>query len=113
MLRTIFAVAISGLVLAAISGASQATPITPLSAGVVSDVAAGNVTQVHACGWRCRQLQQILESAGPYRSPGALTCQAAFKAFSIHPIKWSSSNGLFRKQTAPAFMARARTLSLG
>ena len=42
-----------------------------------------------------------------------LWCQAAFKAFSIHPIKWSSSNGLFRKQTAPAFMARARTLSLG
>ena len=40
----------SGLVLAAISGASQATPIAPLSAGVVSDVAAGNVTQVHACG---------------------------------------------------------------
>jgi hypothetical protein len=48
MPRTIFAVAISGLVLAAISGASQATPIAPLPAGV-----AGNVTQVHACGWRC------------------------------------------------------------
>jgi hypothetical protein len=57
MLRTIFAVAISGLVLAAISG-SQATPIAPLPAGVVSDVAAGNVTQVHACGWRCRQLHR-------------------------------------------------------
>jgi hypothetical protein len=42
-----------------------------------------------------------------------LWCQAAFKAFSIHPIKWSSLNGLFRKQTAPAFMARARTLSSG
>jgi hypothetical protein len=40
-------------------------------------------------------------------------CHAAFKAFSIHPTKWSSLNGLFRKQTAPAFMARARTLSLG
>jgi kynureninase len=24
----------------------------------VSDVAAGNVTQVHACGWRCRQLHR-------------------------------------------------------
>ena len=58
MLRTIFGVAISGLVLAAISGASQATPIAPLRAGVVSDVAAGNVTQVHACGWRCRQLHR-------------------------------------------------------
>jgi len=58
MLRTIFAVAISGLVLAAISGASQATPIAPLPAGVVSDVAAGNVTKVHACGWRCRQLHR-------------------------------------------------------
>ena len=42
-----------------------------------------------------------------------LLLQAAFKAFSIHPIKWSSRSGLFRKQTAPAFMARARTLSLG
>jgi hypothetical protein len=58
MLRTIFAVAISGLVLAAISGTSQATPIAPLPAGVVSDVAVGNVTQVHACGWRCRQLHR-------------------------------------------------------
>jgi hypothetical protein len=58
MLRTIFAVAISGLMLAGISGASQATPIAPLPAGVVSDVAAGNVTQVHACGWRCRQLHR-------------------------------------------------------
>ena len=47
MLRTIFAAAISGLVLAAIPGASQATPIAPLPAGDVSDVAAGNVTQVH------------------------------------------------------------------
>jgi hypothetical protein len=42
-----------------------------------------------------------------------LWCQAAFKAFSIHPIEWSSRSGLFRKQTAPAFMARARTLSSG
>ena len=53
---------------------------------------------------------------GGLRSPSGRTklwCQAAFKAFSIHPIKWTSSNGLFRKQTAPAFMARARTLSLG
>ena len=50
------------------------------------------------------------------RSPSGRTrlwCQAAFKAFSIHPIKWSSRSGLFRKQTAPAFMARARTLSSG
>jgi hypothetical protein len=39
--------------------------------------------------------------------------QVAFKAFSIHPIKWSGLIGLFRKQTAPAFMARARTLSSG
>jgi hypothetical protein len=58
MLRTIFAVAISSLVLAAISGASQATPIAPLPAGVASDAAAGNVTQVHWCGWRCRQLHR-------------------------------------------------------
>ena len=42
-----------------------------------------------------------------------LWCQAAFKAFSIHPIKWSGLSGLFRKQTAPAFMARARTLPSG
>jgi hypothetical protein len=58
MLRMKFAVAISGLVLAAISGASQATSIAPLPAGVVRDVAAGNVTQVHACGWRWRQLHR-------------------------------------------------------
>jgi hypothetical protein len=58
MFRTIFAVAISGLVLAAISGASQATPIAPLPAGVVSDAADANVTQVHWCGWRCRQLHR-------------------------------------------------------
>jgi hypothetical protein len=33
------------------------------------------------------------------RSPSGRTklwCQAAFKAFSIHPIKWSSRSGLFR-----------------
>jgi len=51
-----------------------------------------------------------------FRSPWVepkLWCHAAFKAFSIHPIKWSSRSGLFRKQTAPAFMARARTLSSG
>jgi hypothetical protein len=58
MLRTIFAVVISGLVLAAISGASQGTPIAPCPAGVVSDAAAGNVTQVHWCGSRCRQLHR-------------------------------------------------------
>jgi hypothetical protein len=33
-------------------------PDRPARAGVVSDVAAGNVTQVHACGWRCRQLHR-------------------------------------------------------
>ena len=36
-----------------------------------------------------------------------------FKAFSIHPIKWSPLYGLLRKPTAPAFMARVRTLSSG
>jgi hypothetical protein len=49
----------------------------------------------------------------PDRGRTKLWCQEAFKAFWIHPIKRFSLNGLFRKQTAPAFMARARTLSLG
>ena len=40
-------------------------------------------------------------------------CQAAFKAFLIHPSKWSSLHGLLKKPTAPAFIARIRTFSSG
>jgi hypothetical protein len=46
MLRTIFALAVAGLVFTAVSGTSQAAPIAPLT-GVSSG---GTVTQVH---WHC------------------------------------------------------------
>jgi hypothetical protein len=42
-----------------------------------------------------------------------LWCQVACRAFSIHPIKWSASYGLFNKPIAPAFIARARVRSSG
>lgn len=47
MLRTMFALAVAGLMLTAVSATSQAAPIAPLSVGVTSN---GNVTQVH---WHC------------------------------------------------------------
>jgi hypothetical protein len=47
MLRTIFALAVAGLVLTAVSGTSQAAPMAPLT-GVTTD--SGTVTQVH---WHC------------------------------------------------------------
>jgi hypothetical protein len=43
-----FAMAVAGLVLAAVSGTSQAAPIAPRSAVVTND--GGTVTQVH---WHC------------------------------------------------------------
>jgi hypothetical protein len=49
MLRTMFALAVAGLVLTAVSGTSQAAPIAPLSAGVATH-GNGTVTQVH---WHC------------------------------------------------------------
>lgn len=45
MIRTVFAMAVAALVLAAVSGTSQAAPIAPLSAGVTSGQ--GDVTQVY------------------------------------------------------------------
>jgi hypothetical protein len=48
MTRTIFAMAVAGLLFAAVSGTSQAAPIAPLPAGATN----GNVTQVfwhHHC----------------------------------------------------------------
>jgi hypothetical protein len=53
MIRTVFAVGLAALVLAAVSGLSQAAPIAPLPAGVASDAASSHVTPVW-CGWRCR-----------------------------------------------------------
>jgi len=44
MIRTVFAMAVAALVLAAVSGASQAAPIAPLN-GVAAD--SGQVTQVY------------------------------------------------------------------
>ncbi len=37
MTRTIFAMAVAGLIFAAVSGTSQAAPIAPLPAGVASE----------------------------------------------------------------------------
>jgi len=46
MLRTIFALAVAGLIAAAVSGTSQAAPIAPLAAGVTAPHS-GNLTR---CG---------------------------------------------------------------
>jgi hypothetical protein len=45
MIRTVFAMAVAALVLAAVSGTSQAAPIAPLPAGAASGQ--GNFTQVY------------------------------------------------------------------
>jgi hypothetical protein len=54
MIRTIFAMAVAGVLLAAVSGTSQAAPIAPLGSAVTTDH--GSVTQVrwwgHRGGWR-------------------------------------------------------------
>jgi hypothetical protein len=51
MTRTIFAMAVAGVLFAAVSGNSQAAPIAPLSAGVANDN--GAITQVYwRGGWR-------------------------------------------------------------
>jgi hypothetical protein len=44
----VFAVAVAAAVFVAVSGVLQAAPIAPLPAGVLSDAAAGNVTQMLA-----------------------------------------------------------------
>jgi len=44
MIRTVFAMAVAGLIFAAVSGTSQAAPIAPFSAGVTNDSI--SVTQV-------------------------------------------------------------------
>jgi hypothetical protein len=56
MIRTVFAMAVAALLLAAVSGTSQAAPIAPLPAGVAADH--GAVTHVwwhrHRHCWRGR-----------------------------------------------------------
>jgi hypothetical protein len=47
MIRTVFAVAVAALAVAAVSGATQAAPIVPLPAKVTNDAAIGNVTPVY------------------------------------------------------------------
>jgi hypothetical protein len=49
MTRTIFAMAVAGVIFGAVSGTSQAAPIAPLPASVASDH--GGLTQVY---WRGR-----------------------------------------------------------
>jgi hypothetical protein len=53
MLRTVFAMAVAGLVLAAVSGTAQAAPTVPPAVGVTADLS--DVTQVsrRRC-WRTR-----------------------------------------------------------
>ncbi|MDR3422161.1 MAG: hypothetical protein P4L80_13115 [Xanthobacteraceae bacterium] len=62
MSRFVFAAAIAALAFVTVSGISQAAPVAPLPAGVVSDAGAGNITKVywhhrhwrHWCRWhRC------------------------------------------------------------
>jgi hypothetical protein len=57
MIRTVFAMAVAALVLAAVSGTSQAAPIAPLPAGVAA-ADHGTVTHVwwhrHRHCWRGR-----------------------------------------------------------
>jgi hypothetical protein len=48
MFRMVFAVAFAAAVFVAVAGVLQAAPIAPLPAGVLSDAAAGNVTQMLA-----------------------------------------------------------------
>lgn len=47
MIRTVFAMAVAGLVFAAVSGTSQAAPIAPLTG--VTSIDSGSVTHVY---WR-------------------------------------------------------------
>jgi hypothetical protein len=47
MLRTVFAMAVAGLVFAAVSGTAQAAPIAPLAVGVTAELS--DVSQV---SWR-------------------------------------------------------------
>jgi hypothetical protein len=49
MTRTIFAMAVAGLICAAVSGTSQAAPIAPLPAGVTSE--SSGLTQVYWHRW--------------------------------------------------------------
>jgi hypothetical protein len=53
MLRSVFALAVAGLVFAAISGAAHATPIAPLPAGVTADFNVFTDIQWRRC-WRDR-----------------------------------------------------------
>jgi len=50
MIRTVFAMAATAIVFAAVSGTSQAAPIAPIAAGV--QAGAGNFTQVYYYGYR-------------------------------------------------------------
>jgi hypothetical protein len=52
MLRTILAVAVAGLILAAVSGTAQAAPVAPLPAGVMTDL--NILTDVARRCWRDR-----------------------------------------------------------
>lgn len=52
MTRTLFAMAIAGLVFAAVSGPSQAAPIAPLAAGASTDHS--GLTQVYWRRWHHR-----------------------------------------------------------
>jgi hypothetical protein len=50
MTRTIFAMAVAGLIFAAVPGTSQAAPIAPIAGVTATDT--GHLTQVRWWGWR-------------------------------------------------------------
>lgn len=53
MLRTVFAIAVAGLIFAAVFGTAQAAPVAPLPAGVTADLSYLTDVQWRRC-WRDR-----------------------------------------------------------
>ncbi|HEY6754556.1 MAG TPA: hypothetical protein VI077_07550 [Pseudolabrys sp.] len=62
MLRTIFAIAVTGLIFAALPGSAQAAPVAPLPTGVMTDI---NIfSDVARRCWRDRWAECIAVAAG-------------------------------------------------
>jgi hypothetical protein len=63
MLRTILALAVAGLIFAAVSGTAQATPITPIPVSALADVNILTDVAWRRC-WRDRWAASIAAAAG-------------------------------------------------
>ena len=63
MLRTVFAIAVAGLIFAAVSGPAQAAPIAPLPPGYTVDLGLLSDVQWRRC-WRDRWGACIAVAAG-------------------------------------------------